>query len=87
MGHRFSYSRCEREDFARKRQNFKVPSSIKIHEELKEFIEEAVLAHNYSRPKAIDFVYNLQQYALNQGIRISRARAAPRTKHKFCCIS
>eukprot|EP00466_Bigelowiella_natans_P006870 jgi/Bigna1/69916/fgenesh1_pg.10_\ len=50
MGHRFSYSRCEREDFARKRQNFK----------------EAVLAHNYSRPKAIDFVYNLQQYALNQ---------------------
>mmetsp|Transcript_16105 Transcript_16105/g.25754 ORF Transcript_16105/g.25754 Transcript_16105/m.25754 type:complete len:241 (+) Transcript_16105:679-1401(+) len=82
-----NYSRCEREDFARKRQNFKVPSSIKIHEELKEFIEEAVLAHNYSRPKAIDFVYNLQQYALNQGIRISRARAAPRTKHKFCCIS
>mmetsp|Transcript_31301 Transcript_31301/g.43875 ORF Transcript_31301/g.43875 Transcript_31301/m.43875 type:complete len:158 (+) Transcript_31301:861-1334(+) len=82
-----NYSRCEREDFARKRQNFKVPSSIKIHEELKEFIEEAVLAHNYSRPKAIDFVYNLQQYALNQGIRISRARAAPRTRNKFCCIS
>eukprot|EP00465_Bigelowiella_longifila_P012051 CAMPEP_0185257896 /NCGR_PEP_ID=MMETSP1359-20130426/6908_1 /TAXON_ID=552665 /ORGANISM="Bigelowiella longifila, Strain CCMP242" /LENGTH=108 /DNA_ID=CAMNT_0027843185 /DNA_START=899 /DNA_END=1226 /DNA_ORIENTATION=- len=56
-----NYSKDEREEFARRRQNFKVPSSIKIHKELKKFIEDAVLATMiYVRKRLISFtIFNI----------------------------